>query len=104
LTWIMVATAAAMALGVVPLRLAGALLAGCAAGLCVANFDLYRFFARKRGVTFVLRALPLHWLYSWYCGLAVPMALCVYAWRGAALHRPLIAMAGRRRLKRGQAG
>ena len=104
LTWIMVVTVAALALGAVPLRLAGALLAFCAAGLCVANFDLYRFFARKRGITFVLRALPLHWLYSWYCGLAVPMALCVYAWRPAAPHQPLMATAGRRGLKRGPAG
>jgi GT2 family glycosyltransferase len=103
LTWLMMLTAAAMAFGAVSLRLAGALFAGCAAGLCVANFDLYRFFARKRGLAFVLRALPLHWLYSWYCGLAVPMALCVSAWRVATSHRPFTAMAGRR-LKRGQAG
>ncbi|HVO26473.1 MAG TPA: glycosyltransferase family A protein [Candidatus Margulisiibacteriota bacterium] len=102
LTWIMMVTAAALACGAVSPRLAAALFAACAAGLCLANFDFYRFLARKRGVSFVLRALPLHWLYSWYCGLAVPMALCVYAWRPATARQPFVA--GRRRLKRGQAG
>ena len=52
-------------------------LAACMAGLCVLNVNLYRFFARQRGVWFAVRVLPLHWLYFWYCGLAVPLALGV---------------------------
>ncbi|MFQ5400687.1 MAG: glycosyltransferase family 2 protein [Anaerolineae bacterium] len=30
------------------------------------NHDLYRFFYRKRGLIFTLRAIPLHWLYYTY--------------------------------------
>ena len=32
----------------------------------VLNLDLYRFFARKRGVSFLLAAVPLHFLYYVY--------------------------------------
>jgi glycosyltransferase involved in cell wall biosynthesis len=34
------------------------------------NWDLYRFFARKRGIAFTLAAVPWHWLYFLYSGLA----------------------------------
>ena len=42
-------------------------------GLClllVLNHGFYRFLARKRGLGFTLKALPLHWLYFLYSGLA----------------------------------
>lgn len=53
-----------------------------AAALLVAlNVDLYRFFARKRGFAFALASIPLHWLYYWYCGLAVLVAPLWYAYR-----------------------
>lgn len=44
------------------------------------NFDLYRFFARKRGPWFALRAIPLHWLYYFYNALsfAIGVALHLY--------------------------
>ncbi len=44
------------------------------------NFDLYRFFARKRGLWFAARAIPLHWLYYAYCGLAVGVAFSIHLW------------------------
>ncbi len=59
-------------------------------GLGALNHELYRFLARKRGVLFALRAVPLHWLAAWYCGLAVPITLLASAWN-AAVARPLVA-------------
>lgn len=38
--------------------------------LALLNLDLYRFFWRKRGLWFALRAVPLHWLYYAYSSLA----------------------------------
>jgi GT2 family glycosyltransferase len=66
-------------------------LVACVAGLCILNVDLYRFFARQRGVMFAVRVLPLHWLYFWYCGLAVPMALGLRTWRVTTAHKPVVA-------------
>lgn len=43
--------------------------------LLVLNADLYLFFLRKRGVLFVLRAIPLHWLYYLYSSAAL-----LYVW------------------------
>jgi hypothetical protein len=63
---------------------AGTLAALCAAALVLLNLDLYRFFVRKRGLAFALRALPLHWLYYAYCGLAVAIALPLHLWHKAA--------------------
>jgi glycosyltransferase involved in cell wall biosynthesis len=57
------------------LALAGA---SIAAGLVLLNLDLYRFFTRTRGLWFTLRALPLHWLYYAYCGLAVVLGLTIH--------------------------
>lgn len=34
------------------------------------NFDLYRFFYRKRGFWFTLRVIPMHWLYYSYNAMA----------------------------------
>jgi hypothetical protein len=52
-----------------------------AAGLLVSlNLDLYRFFARKRGLRFAVQAVPLHWLYYGYCGVAVGAGLALHLW------------------------
>jgi len=42
----------------------------CAVILLALNRDLYLFFAKKRGLGFAIRALPWHWLYFFYSGLA----------------------------------
>jgi len=34
------------------------------------NWELYRFFYRKRGLVFALMTIPWHWLYFFYSGLA----------------------------------
>lgn len=39
---------------------------GAAALLLVLNVDLYRFFARERGLAFAIGAVPLHWFYYLY--------------------------------------
>ncbi len=39
--------------------------------LLALNAPLYRFFRQKRGLWFAMRAVPWHWLYYLYCGLAV---------------------------------
>jgi len=49
-----------------------------AAALMGLNWDLYRFFARQRGVGFAAAAVPLHWLYYGYCGVAVGIGACVH--------------------------
>jgi glycosyltransferase involved in cell wall biosynthesis len=57
------------------------LLLATAAGLLVyLNLDLYRFFARKRGLRFAVQAIPLHWLYYGYCGVAVGAGLSLHLW------------------------
>ena len=58
---------------------AGLMAAGaCALLLLVLNLRLYRFFAARCGVWFVLRAIPLHWSYYLYSGSA--FALGVVMW------------------------
>jgi len=52
----------------------------CAALLMFLNRDLYRFFARKRGLAFAVGAVPLHWLYYAYCGASVVLGLSAYLW------------------------
>ena len=61
-------------------RLAPLLLLVCALLLIVLNYDLYRFFARQRGIWFAARAVPLHWLYYGNCGLAVGLGVIAYLW------------------------
>ncbi|MFQ5667620.1 MAG: glycosyltransferase [Candidatus Binatia bacterium] len=56
-------------------------LLGLASLLFILNYDLYRFFARKRSFGFALATLPLHWLYYAYCGLAVGLGMGSYLWR-----------------------
>lgn len=39
------------------------------------NYSVYRFFQRKRGFWFALASVPWHWLYFFYSGLAVAIAV-----------------------------
>jgi len=39
-------------------------------GLFGLNRDLYRFFRKKRGVVFMAKAIPWHWFYFYYSGVA----------------------------------
>lgn len=43
--------------------------------LLVVNAPLYRFFRRKRGLWFAVKAVPWHWFYYLYGGLAFAIAL-----------------------------
>jgi len=66
-------------------RLAAVILATAAAiAVTAANFDFYRFFARRRGAAFAVAAIPMHWLYYGYCGLALLIALPIHFWHKAA--------------------
>ncbi len=86
-----------------PLRFSTALAPGTmltallvlAGGLFLLNFDLYRFFARKRGVPFAAGVVPLHWLYYGYCGLAVGVGLCMHVWSKLLPQRRLRWLAAR---------
>lgn len=66
-------------------------LLGVAAGLAItlvgANAPLYRFFWRKRGAWFTLKAIPWHWFYFLYCGVAALVGLGLYFLRGGAVFR-----------------
>ncbi len=55
----------------------------CAAlvSLLYLNRSLYRFFLEQRGLWFLLRVLPMHWLYYAYSSLA-------FAWGTLLAHRP----------------
>lgn len=82
LVWILLACLAASVVAVLrgPAACAGF---AAAVGLLFLNRDLYRFFAAKRGALFLVGAVALHWLYYFYCGLAVLLVL------GADLRRAL---------------
>lgn len=56
--------------------------------LFVANIPLYRFFERKRGVGFTLKAIAWHWVYYFYGGLAFAIGLGCYAFSIARPTRP----------------
>lgn len=47
--------------------------------LLVLNRGLYRWFAAKRGLAFVLRVIPWHWLYYGYNAIAFAIGLLRYA-------------------------
>jgi hypothetical protein len=54
------------------------------AALVALNWDVYSFFARKRGWWFAARVIPLHWLYYFYLhpvwlGPYVARPLCIHA-------------------------
>ena len=42
------------------------------------NWDLYRFFKEKRGLIFAVKAIPWHWFYLFYCGLAYGVGFAKY--------------------------
>jgi GT2 family glycosyltransferase len=58
-----------------------ALLPFLAAMLFFFNFGLYLFFKKKRGWRFSLKAIPVHWFYFFYCGLAFIAGLAVCGFR-----------------------
>lgn len=60
------------------------LTAALGAMLLVLNAPLYRFFYRKRGIRFALRAIPWHWFYYLYSSIA--FALGTLRHMGAALN------------------
>jgi len=68
----------------VVMPMAAALVVACA-GLLALNLDLYRFFARKRGLGFALQAIPLHWLYYVYCAVGVGIAVGIEIGRRAGI-------------------
>jgi hypothetical protein len=57
-----------------------------AAALCALNRPLYRFFFRKRGLWFTVRAVYWHWFYFLYSGLAFAIGTARHlfnaAWSG----------------------
>lgn len=66
-----------------PLKRGLALLAGsCGLLLLWLNRDLYRFFRDHRGPGFMLRAIPLHWLYYFYNGLSFAGGMLALKWKG----------------------
>lgn len=45
------------------------------------NRDFYRFLVAKKGLRFLLAAVPLHWLYYLNCAIAFPLGHLRYRWR-----------------------
>ena len=41
-----------------------------ALSLIILGMPVYQFFLRKRGLWFTIKAIPWHWFYYFYCGLA----------------------------------
>lgn len=58
--------------------------AAAAAGLLAVGFDFYRFLARREGIGFAVRAIPLHWFHYLYSGLAFGGGLLVWGWSRSA--------------------
>lgn len=54
-----------------------------ALALLILNTPLYLFFLRKRGVRFVLRVIPWHWLYFFYSGVGFSIGLVRHVFRRA---------------------
>ncbi len=50
----------------------------CMVALLGLNWDVYRFFTRKRGPGFTVKMLPWHWLYFLYSGLAFALGYARY--------------------------
>ena len=42
------------------------------------NWDLYRFFKNKRGLSFAVKTIPWHWFYFFYSGLAFSVGFAKY--------------------------
>lgn len=51
------------------------------------NQDLYTFFFKKRGLYFVIRLVPYHWLYYFYSGAAFAVVLAYCGARSGFLRR-----------------
>lgn len=47
------------------------------------NFALVRFFHRKRGAGFLVSAIPLLWLYFFYCGVGLILGIGLYFYESA---------------------
>jgi glycosyltransferase involved in cell wall biosynthesis len=76
---VLCACVSALALACVPFfPIAIALAAFCAGALLVLNGRLYAFFAARRGLRFALAAIPLHWFYYIYSGLALALGILVW--------------------------
>ena len=56
--------------------------------LLALNWRLCAFFARRRGWTFALLAIPWHWQYYVYNSLSVALGSLIFSTRGA---RPVLA-------------
>ncbi|MBI5397565.1 MAG: glycosyltransferase family 2 protein [Verrucomicrobia bacterium] len=69
------------------------LAAGCGLALLAINLPVYRFFARKRGLLFAIAAVPWHWLYFFYSGLAFALGFVQHVLGG---HAPVETPAGKR--------
>ncbi|MEO1691791.1 MAG: glycosyltransferase family 2 protein, partial [Cyanobacteria bacterium J06631_6] len=50
--------------------------------LLLLNWDVYQFFAQKRGFWFAVKVIPLHWLYYFYAGLSFVLGTLSY-WQAA---------------------
>lgn len=56
--------------------------------LLLLNHPVYQFFHRQRGVWFMVQAIPWHWLYFSYCGLAYGLGMTRhYLRRGRSFYR-----------------
>ena len=70
-----------------PLLLVGAAVMGLM--LFILNVRLYRFFLEKRGLRFAVQAIPWHWLYFLYSGVAFAIGtLCHLVDRDRGLGKP----------------
>lgn len=74
LIWCMIAVLAAGLGSLLSLTIA----TGMALVLLVCNASLYRFFVRKRGWWFTLRAIPWHWFYYVYSSLSFAIGTVDY--------------------------
>lgn len=62
--------------------------AAFALALTLLNLDFYRYFAARGGFWFMLRVVPLHWLYFWYCGLSAVAGTVLHHLSGEGSTRP----------------
>ena len=58
------------------------LMVGCFSLLLALNGNFYRLLWRKHGLFFMLRALPLHWLYFFYSGISFLYTLINHTFTG----------------------
>lgn len=61
-----------------PWALVGA--GACSLGLLGFNARLYRFFWRKRGAWFMLKAIPWHWFFYFYSGVGFGLGVLRHLW------------------------